>query len=603
MVLLLFIIFMMSLAGYGMFILFKFGINPSFIPAIIVATITILMFIAGLLNILVLMTYFLFILGIILFFIISFRIYKYNLPLTQLWNPGIVFFSSLTVVFVLLLHNSIFIYYDNFSHWSLIVKEMITKDILPDDSTIITYRNYPPGTALFIYYMVKIIGFSESMALIAQSLLTASFLTPLFAFSSWKRPLSLIIPLIASICSLLVLPFALNSLIVDTVLGYVSIATFAIIFYYKNSIFYLSFISAPLLSMIILTKDSGKIFFGFLITWIILLLVKRLFIHKNISWKLLIQTLTFTAIIPLFINYLWGQYQKKAYSIDYEENRFAITRDIFNIDRSQEFVQNLLPHLISYAFNFSSPVFLTLILVNILALVTIVISFFFYKKTILSLFYNVLYLNLIYLVYICFLYILYLFIMPEVEAVYLAGFDRYQASIAIFFIGSMLFIINGHLHQKLNITNKVNWFQKAIVICSVFIIIPLIPSVGELSQNTEDSVRTQLSTQYQVLRENTNINTSDNITIIKAAEEDDNGYIRHIMNYERLTENTDQIFTCESSEDKDSLQQSLEESKYMIVLEMNKQMNQCLKDYSDLEAFYPGIYRVEQNQISPVENN
>lgn len=597
----LFIAFMISLAGYGMFILFRFSVNPSFIPAIIVSSITVLMFFAGLLNILVFTTYSLFIIGIVLFIAGLFMIYKHKLSVARLYSPAIVFFSLLTVVFVLLLHNSIFVYYDNFSHWALIVKEMITKDILPDDSTIITYRNYPPGTALFIYFTVKIVGFSESMSLIAQSLLTASFLTTLFAFSSWKRPMSVIIPLTASLCSVLVLPFALSSLIVDTVLGYLSIATFAVIFYYRNNIFRLSLISAPLLSMIVLTKDSGKIFFGFLVAWIVLLLARRVFIYKNITWKLVMQTLTSAAVIPLFINYLWGQYQKKAYSIDYEENRFAITMDIFNIDRSEEFIQNLLPHLISYAFNFSSAEFMTLILVDVLAIVVLVSSFFFFRKNLASLLYNVIYLNVIYLVYVGFLYILYLFIMPEVEAAYLAGFDRYQASIVIFLIGSMLFVINGHLYQKKNVTTKVNWLQKTIIGCSVLITIPLLPNVGELFQDTEGGVRDQLLTQYQALHSHTDITTADNITIIKAAENDDNGYIRHMMNYERLSENTDQFFTCESKEKKDSIQQSIKESKYMIILNMNDQMKNCLKDVSGGTDLTKGIYTIEDNSIEPVE--
>lgn len=603
MVLLFFILLMVSFAGYGMFLLFKFNINTSFIPALIVSTITVVLFIAGLLNILVFATYIIFFLGLIIFLTMLIKIYKSKLSLIQLWSPGILFFTFLVFIFVLLLHNSMLTYYDNFSHWGLIVKEMITKDTLPDDSTIITYRNYPPGTAIFIYYVVKIIGFSESMALIAQSLLTASFLTSLFAFSSWKRPLSLLLPTIASFCALLVLPYSLNSLVVDNILGYVSIAAFTIVFYYRNNISFLSHLSTPLLSMIILTKDSGKIFFSFLVIWIIILLIKKLFTNKNFSWKVLTQTLFFVVAVPLFINYLWGQYQKKAYSIDYEENRFAITMDIFNIDRSQEFVQNLLPQLLSSAFDLSSPVFLTMILINIWSFLALAFYLFFFKKLLLFLLYNTIYLNLVYILYICFLYILYLFIMPEVEAEYLAGFNRYHASIAIFFIGSMFFVINESWHYTLSLINKHIWIRKTVAIFSLLIIIPLAPGIEELSQSNEDNVRTQLSKQYQALQVNTDVNTSDNITIIKAAEEDDNGYIRHVMNYERLTENTDQFFSCQSTEESKALQDSLAESEYMIVLNMNKRIENCLQEFSDHTNYSRGIYSIDQSNIKPIEVN
>ena len=68
-------------------------------------------------------------------------------------------------------------HYDNFSHWAVIVKYLLSADRLPGaDAAIVAFRDYPPGSSLLIYYVCRYAGHSQGIMLLAQnSLILACF--------------------------------------------------------------------------------------------------------------------------------------------------------------------------------------------------------------------------------------------------------------------------------------------------------------------------------------------------------------------------------------------------------------------------------------------
>ena len=68
-------------------------------------------------------------------------------------------------------------HYDNFSHWALVVKDLLLTGELPGaDTSLIPFRDYPPGTSVFIFYICRYLGHSQGMMLLAQnSVLLACF--------------------------------------------------------------------------------------------------------------------------------------------------------------------------------------------------------------------------------------------------------------------------------------------------------------------------------------------------------------------------------------------------------------------------------------------
>ena len=76
-------------------------------------------------------------------------------------------------------------HYDNFSHWALIVKSMSLTNSFPSFKTdVIMFTSYPPGSAVFIYYFIKLVGVTESNAIFAQILLILASITTIF---NWKN--------------------------------------------------------------------------------------------------------------------------------------------------------------------------------------------------------------------------------------------------------------------------------------------------------------------------------------------------------------------------------------------------------------------------------
>ena len=68
------------------------------------------------------------------------------------------------------LRNAPFISWDVFSHWGLVTKELATTHALSTSGSAVLFLDYPPGSALFAYF-VMLGGFSEGAAYIAHALL------------------------------------------------------------------------------------------------------------------------------------------------------------------------------------------------------------------------------------------------------------------------------------------------------------------------------------------------------------------------------------------------------------------------------------------------
>lgn len=79
---------------------------------------------------------------------------------------------------------------DEFSHWGLVVKNMcLLDDFGTAPLSTVIFRGYPPGTALFAYFLCKLGGgYSEGYALRAMALLLFSLLLPLakLALARWQ---------------------------------------------------------------------------------------------------------------------------------------------------------------------------------------------------------------------------------------------------------------------------------------------------------------------------------------------------------------------------------------------------------------------------------
>jgi len=96
----------------------------------------------------------------------------------------LVSLAGIVLVFSLL-YGKVAGHFDNFTHWALIVKHLLSAHTLPTAAdAVITYTNYPVGSAMWIYYVVSCIGVAtEDMWLFAQGLYMVFCLQTLFVVS------------------------------------------------------------------------------------------------------------------------------------------------------------------------------------------------------------------------------------------------------------------------------------------------------------------------------------------------------------------------------------------------------------------------------------
>ncbi|MCL2661754.1 MAG: hypothetical protein FWE83_00285 [Oscillospiraceae bacterium] len=108
--------------------------------------------------------------------------------LGRIFTPGFVVFCVF-YIFICYVHTGrILSFWDEFSHWGLVVKNMYVFDAFgnhPDATTL--FRGYPPSTALFQYFWMQFNEFYEPDLYRAFGVLSFSFVLPVFKNVNWNN--------------------------------------------------------------------------------------------------------------------------------------------------------------------------------------------------------------------------------------------------------------------------------------------------------------------------------------------------------------------------------------------------------------------------------
>ncbi|MGN8646368.1 hypothetical protein ACTNEO_10310 [Gracilibacillus sp. HCP3S3_G5_1] len=606
-------ILLLSLIGWSVLIYKKFKLYPTFIPIFLFSVVTCVLFISGILNILTQVVYIIFLIGLILLIYYTFQAYKQNEPLS--WKnavtPGVLFFMLFGLFIAFYLKGIIYLHYDNFSHWALIIKEMFRIEGLPDHTTMVNYTTYPPGSAIFIYFINKIIGYTESHTLMAQGILIGANLSVLFAFSKWKKPSTILMPMIISVVLVSIITQSFYHLLVDTLLGLTALSISVIAYYYRNDWRKLFLINAPLMTFLLLIKDSGKLFFILNVVVIIILLISNYYtMQKQGSVvkkaNLLAYFLISILAIPLFFNFLWGQYVDKAYVEDtYESSKFEVNLStITDIEKSPEFMNNIVPDIIESATSFENSNVLLLILINVFTLIMLFLFYLKYKKLDTLLLGTFLFTNIFYILYVFSLFLMYVFLMPENEASRLAGFKRYQST-AIIYITGLLMLVN---------VNKISTFftniRGQIMKISLFVILSVMALFpfqdNTLKMFTKPEIESNLRYRVKELVSDIPNENFEDIEVVyfSPKSKDDNGFLDKVLYYEQLSDNYSIATQLSSKEDKEEFKSKLSNADYLVIVDTNESLENYLKDYTD-SAINSGIFKIDSEgesiTIDPVQ--
>ncbi len=228
-------------------------------------------------------------------------------------TPPIVFFALAVIFCIIFLRDAYYINSDVYSHWGRIVKEVLSFEGFPTShSTISHNRDYPVGAALFITYIIRFSGYSNTLAIIAQSVLASALFSAFFADVKWSQKVSLIVRIILFVLFLGAYTSTIHDLMIDYVVSAAGAAMLILLSSFWSNKENQKAINLiwimPLVSLPILLKSSGIIFTILGIVLVVFLWLKNHEFSFKKSLRLKNAPVGFLLLLPAVIMLLWDRY-------------------------------------------------------------------------------------------------------------------------------------------------------------------------------------------------------------------------------------------------------------------------------------------------------
>lgn len=589
-----------GMSGYGL-LLYEKRIRTELIPVLLTSSIVSVLYIAGILNILLPMTYAIVAVGAVLCvkYAVTFSKRKQwgDIAKAFITLPNILM-GLLLLLFGMLMRNAKFLSYDNFSHWALIAKQMNADNRLPNfTNSIIEFSSYPPGSALFIYFVTQFLGFTEGRAMFAQCILVFSCLWSIFAFipktNHWLgvRMLALktLLPTVVALLCMLLITFGIVSiydLLVDTLLTAIGISGFAVIYYYRHEIKKAAWFSIPISTTVGIIKSAGLLFF--ILNMIMLLYLFLRDQKKRASEQKSWRPVLYALLIPLIAFYLWNAHTDMVFQNAHQ------SKHALSISRYQKELNSKSPEEITAiqklwwetTFSSDNANAKWLALWNICLISLAILLFLSGRKGYKILLSAAALFDLIFLVYVVGMYFMYLFSMPTNEALYLASYDRYLKVVCYYFIG---------VGTILTLSIAVDSLNSKFVF-SICLILPLI-LLGSQAYEHRDEMSSLLKppvyagSRREQIELALNRNFGEGSIMIYAPEPNSRGYTVYVLKYELLSSNFAFITTYEG---KEQLIKKIKQWDYLVILDEDEMISQIMRErLGTNQESYIGSYKVQ----------
>ena len=221
-------------------------------------------------------------------------------------KTGYVYLGFVLVVILLSVNGKVVSHYDNFSHWALVVRQMLLTDRFPNfQDNIIVYQEYPLGSAAFIYYVAKTVGQAESVSMFAQSYMITACILPVFMYCRKNRALSF-----AFMCLMTNFIFVYNikitDLLVDTLLPLAAMSMLLFTYYAGKNMSTCTelYLTIPFSIWVLQIKNAGIYFCVIATLWIL----SRIKIRKGKFRKGEAVKTALTAFVPYVSLLLWQKH-------------------------------------------------------------------------------------------------------------------------------------------------------------------------------------------------------------------------------------------------------------------------------------------------------
>lgn len=599
------VILLCSMAGYMLCTREILKLKTEFIPVIIFSSLTCAVFFCGLLQILFAGAIIILTAGLALFgyYIIQYGLKKWFLKIRISLFQGMFFVGSL--FFMHLLSISRLTHYDNFSHWAVVLKLMLSTDAFPTvASKLIDFKNYPLGSTSFLYYICRFAGHSQQVMLIAQGLLIFSCFYAIFGIIEEKKRFLLYGFLGAgcSILSIFNITVRINNLLVDFLLPIYTLVLLVIAYRYRKSVKKACIGIVPIAGMLMIIKNTGIIYAVIGLIYLVVLWIKNKETQRLKSGLYVVGTIT-ASFFPylLWIVHLTVRFQ----GVD---NKFEISADQLNSvsgGKSPEEVRQIISLFIHSVFDMSTRPAMGVFVFHFAAIGAIIFAAVVLKKK-WSLWKALVSLDIVLILYYIGILGLYIFSMPSDEAVVLAGFERYASSIVVLFAGGLTLCatvdLEGSFYYKLgsmpdyrafkSIESK-DRYQKGIIV-TVGLSIALLMSEYSGMKTIQQSYQTTLPYKVQQVtgdRWYKGGKEDESRYLFYASDKDSqvtNYFLQYVGKYMLYAPNVDGI--CAFYED--NMTNLLSGYDYLVIVESDLPARYLLNKHYGVTG-KEGIYRIE----------
>ncbi len=242
-----------------------FKARCEFMPLITAATVSCAVMAFGMLGVMRWASIFIYVSGFAGAVFCAFeKIRKRARPCFGFWAAG-AFILAWGALAAYILRDTFIFVYDDLSHWALVARELLLTDALPDaNMKTLVFQAYPTGSACFIYYFCRFTDSREFMFTLAQSLFKGFAILPLFAYIKKNRAFGSATVAMAFLTLLMPNKF-LMTLQVDSLLSFMGIGAFAIIYHYRKTPMKSVWCALPILIFFAWVKNSG-LFFVFILS-------------------------------------------------------------------------------------------------------------------------------------------------------------------------------------------------------------------------------------------------------------------------------------------------------------------------------------------------
>lgn len=318
-------------------------------------------------------------------------------------------------------------HYDNFSHWALLVKALLMEHHFPEmGEALVVFKDYPPGTGVWIYYVCLFLGRSQGVMLLAQNSLIFACFLGIFGIVREKKRFLLFsfLGMGCALLSYLNLTIRIQNLLVDFLLPLLALAAVAIIRRCQDQPFASALAGGVLLGVAGIVKNTGLIFAG-----IALLYGAGRFMKRRGKGVGALLTAAGLAALPFAA---W-QYHMRTALAGFEA-KFRLSGIGGEALADETLRRQVAGDFVRAALDPQSRALQIFVLCHVFVLGAMLFAGIRLKKR-WKLWRTLLFADLMVLGYYGGLLGLYLYSMPQEEALRLAGFERYVCSIMALFAG------------------------------------------------------------------------------------------------------------------------------------------------------------------------